>query len=247
MHAYMHAHLHSCIFSHEICYMQQTLPLCYWFHAKTGERGSKLLCAGNWQHEQQDRRDILRRGSQRRTGFACQNPSSQSQQVIDSCQTLGKPIQWITQHSFLHAGTQKAWYAGWILDTSMRGETLTWSQNSIELCRIAGGYVLAALSGSRFWQENNAFKYGARWTDQACVSEEFKGTWTAGMACNQAKLLLETLTKFSLCIFSPWQAVKFAIQQAEGFLAQTAETCSTQWKLRYAGRYLALSFALTAS
>eukprot|EP00435_Cladocopium_sp_Y103_P003842 s1670_g1.t1 len=29
-------------------------------------------------------------------------------------------------------------------------------------------------------QDNNAFKYGARWADQACVSEEFKGTWTAG-------------------------------------------------------------------
>ena len=29
-------------------------------------------------------------------------------------------------------------------------------------------------------QDNNAFKYGARWTDSPCVSEQFKGTWTAG-------------------------------------------------------------------
>ena len=95
-----------------------------------------------------------------------------------------------------------AWHAGWSLDTSMTREALTWSQNSIELCKIAGGWVPAALSGSRLWQDNNAFKYGSRWTDQACVSEEFKGTWTAGRASNHAIFLRRNLDRMqSLHIF----------------------------------------------
>ena len=115
----------------------------------------------------------------------------------------------------------------------------------------AGEWVLAALSGSRLRQDNNAFKYGARWTDQACVSEEYKGTWTAGRVFNHAQIIQNlctgTCTECSLYIFSLLQAVKFAIQQTEEFLAQIVETCSAQWKLRYAGRSLVLLFALTAN
>ena len=28
--------------------------------------------------------------------------------------------------------------------------------------------------------DNTAFKYGARWSDSPCISEEFKGTWSSG-------------------------------------------------------------------
>mmetsp|Transcript_66949 Transcript_66949/g.82005 ORF Transcript_66949/g.82005 Transcript_66949/m.82005 type:complete len:251 (-) Transcript_66949:143-895(-) len=36
-------------------------------------------------------------------------------------------------------------------------------------------------------QDNNGFKYGARWNNEPCVSEEFKGTWTGGSeTCDSA-------------------------------------------------------------
>ncbi|CAL1149795.1 unnamed protein product [Cladocopium goreaui] len=71
--------------------------------------------------------------------------------------------------------------------TSSTGDTSWVSASGARSYYVQGIDSTNSKTGETFYgvevkdeQDNNAFKYGSRWTDQACVSEEFKGTWTAG-------------------------------------------------------------------
>mmetsp|Transcript_43890 Transcript_43890/g.69763 ORF Transcript_43890/g.69763 Transcript_43890/m.69763 type:complete len:250 (+) Transcript_43890:69-818(+) len=71
--------------------------------------------------------------------------------------------------------------------TSSTGDTSWVSASGARSYYVQGIDSTNSKTGETFYgvevkdeQDNNAFKYGARWTDQACVSEEYKGTWTAG-------------------------------------------------------------------
>ena len=71
--------------------------------------------------------------------------------------------------------------------TSSTGETSWASATGVRSYYVQGIDSTNSKTGDVFYgvevkdeQDNNAFKYGARWTDSPCVSEQFKGTWTAG-------------------------------------------------------------------
>ena len=103
--------------------------------------------------------------------FVASNPSVESVSVTSTDQRLSFSLQ-VTFEATCSSST---------------GETTWVSASGARSYYVQGIDSYSSKTGETFYgvqvkdtQSNNDFKYGLRWPNQPCVSEQFHGTWTAG-------------------------------------------------------------------